>query len=190
MATPLELIAQGNTLIDDQMDNSNWINWFNDAIDDLSEVLFIETKTTVDAPDIEGWFDLPANFKTEMLVQTDDTHQYAPIDLSDAFNSGYKIFNGKIKLINYSGTAPTSFTLYYYKVPTYMTTAAATLEVDMPSIYLEAIVLYGCMRALQSDDEAERYGQFKTDYINSKNTILRTITKKKSRRIGSWRVVR
>lgn len=187
MTTPAQLITHANNLVDDTFDNAKWIDWFNDALDDLNEVMFIQEKSTITQKNSDGSFVLPTNFKSAILVKTDNSVVLSPLDITDDYSIGYKIFKNSIII---QGTSADSIDLYYYKLPAYLTTSDITITIDMPTQYDAPLVLFACMRAMQSDDEDARYQTFKADYLNAKAVLLRNSSKLRPARVGSWQVIR
>jgi len=187
MATPKDMVTQGNRLIDDEVSTASWLDWYNDGIDDLLEAMSIEAQETLATPDSAGWFDLPENFKGEILIQTADQQTLYPVDLGSTGYIGYKIFDGKIQV---TGMSLDTLSVFYYKIPAKLASDAIDVVVDIPDQYIEPIILYGCMRALQADDEGERYLQFRADYREAKSRVLRQSSKAKPARVGAWAVVR
>jgi hypothetical protein len=182
--TVANLIAQANTMADDIFDTADWVVWFNDALEDLAEYIYLEDKA--DIGKVDGSFPLPANIRQIQRVSVDGTI-YRPVGINDMVTPGYKVFNNNIYL---QGIDADTISLYFYRKPAKMSAAQSNLNVDVPDEFIEAIKLYGCMNAMQKDDETTRFRLFEYRYDKKKAQIIRDAAKRRPAKIGAWGVIR
>lgn len=183
--TLTNLITEASTLTDETYDNQKWVEWFNHGIDDISEVANIEGSTTLTS--VGGVFTLPEDY-ISVIMMTGDSGALSRVEIPDTTSTGYKIIGNTFTLQNDTSA---SVVLVYYKRPAYLSTTQAGTAIDLPYMFLRALVLFGCKESMLSEDEPERYQLFSNEYERAKLSVLKASKKKKGLgSSGQWSVQR
>lgn len=185
MKTLQSLILDATDLCDEEYDTAQWVSWFNAAIDDMAEVLYITKRVTITAnPD--GNFPVPDDMKT--IVRVDSiTPNIKPVMVADDVSLGYRIIGN---LIEVQGEDPTTIVMLYYRYPAYLSAADATGSLDISDRYTNGLVLYACAQGMLREDETERYNLFNGQYLTFKEGVFNMSKTKMPSRSGQVPVTR
>lgn len=180
-----QLISEATVLAEETFDNKQWVEWFNNGIDDLASVLYLDKRATITGP-TGGPFPLPNDYIT-MLRLDGTTKNIKALPLADDTSVGYKIIGGEIEL---QGDNATTIQMIYLRKPQYVSTGAVNAVIDIPETCTRALVYFACMQGMISEDESERYEIFKLEYNNAKALIQRDNINRRPPLSGTWKVVR
>lgn len=183
--TLTELITEASNLSDETAANQEWVEWFNNGIDALSDSLFLDKLEII--PAAGSGFPLPADVKNIISVGTATNKVLMYLPYTDNVNIGYKVVGDVIYL---QGLTDTQVELYYYRIPAYLSTASIDVPLDLPDAYVRALIYYACAEIMAKEDEPDRYELFKQNYNEAKAVLDRAVKQKKQGRIGAWGVVR
>lgn len=188
MATFQELIRRTNTLVDDDFDTINYIDWFNECQDDLIDAFYLPAIVQINR-NPAGYFLLPANYKEGIMVATteDNAPFLALVGFKDKVTTGYKHLDNKIYLQGLPDV--NTIELYYSRLPNRFG-SDPTFTPQLPEEYHYIFTLYGAMKAMLMEEEEDRYQMFKNDYTVVKLQMLRNLRKKNRTNIIAWQVIR
>ncbi len=179
------LVEEASSIADESYNNKDWVAWINNGLDDLSAILYFDKEVTIPASD--GKFTLPGDLKSIISVSAGEYVDLPVLPYSDMVSIGYKIVEDKIIL---QGISAVAVELYYYRTPTYITTADVTAPVDLPDSYIWALIYFACAQAMLQEDEPERYELFNGRFGEAKALIYRIAKIKRKGSSGVWQVVR
>lgn len=179
------LVAEAAALSDEEYDNAQWVRWFNDALDDMTEALFVSKKATILSA-LDGGFPLPEDMK-KILRLDGTTPNLQPVSITDDRTTGFKVIGGSAYI---QGETPGSITLWYHKYPAYLTASDAAAPLDLSDHQAKAVVLYACAQAMLKEDESERYQLFANEYQMHKARVFAMSKIEMPSRVGVVEVVR
>lgn len=179
-----DLVAEAQNLCDETADNKIWIEWFNNALDDLADVLYLDKYVKLTG---KGVYPVPEDLLA-VIVAKIGNHKVSRLNNSDYTGKGYRIMEGNIVLQGY-GNEEIPLDLYYYRSPQYFTTQNTSI-VDLPKHTTRAVIYFGCAQCMLREDEPERYLTFMDMYGAAKLKIEQYTKKNRQGRFGTWGVVR
>lgn len=183
--TLLNLISEASALSDESFDNSRWVEWFNNCLDDLTTVLYMSKSVEI-ADSGGGVFPIPSDFLS--LIRLDGAAKcLRALSPSDDLSVGYKVIGNNIHLQN--DTAET-LTMLYYRTPAHLSTADTATPVDLPELCNRALIYYACAQAMLREDETERYNLFMEDYLRAKQLVVKSNRAFGASASGAWGVIR
>lgn len=181
------LVEEASSIADESYNNKDWVTWFNNGLDDLSDILFLDKETTLTA--VDGKFAVPTDLKSIINVAAGDYEELTALSYGDTTSTGYKVIEDSIILQGVGDDVP-ELTLYYYRTPAYLTTTDVTAPVDLPDSYIRALIYFACAQAMLKEDEPERYELFNGRFGEAKALIYRIAKMKRKGSSGVWQVVR
>lgn len=184
MAKFSDLVTEASRLCDEEYDNAIWVAWFNDALDDLSDVLFISKRTTISG--VGGLYPLPSDFKSIIRIDS-TTKDIKQLEVGDDTSTGYRVLGDNLEI---QGETPAEITLTYYRYPAHISLSNTGVDVDINERYVKAILAYACSQAMLREDEQERYEAFFAQYMQAKGVIAALNKKRMPVRAGTVGVVR
>lgn len=174
-----------------------WVRFLNEGIMDIYDLLFIETETVLTRPDGQDYFELPADIKQIYMVgNLSKEYQNWDIASSKTFDYNfanampegtYCVFDGKLYI---NGYTENSVEFKYYRKPKFLEAINSNEEIDVPNEYIEAVVLYACKRAMQAEDETDRYNVFNSEYSNKRKKLYEYTHRYRPERKLYWKVRR
>ena len=179
-----DLISEASALADETFANKQWVEWFNNGIDSLGEVLSLEKVSTISAT--SNYFAIPTDLRSIINVDSPTYLNVPQLPYQNNEDIGYKVVGDKIYL---QGIDLAPIVLYYYRRPAYFSTAA-DVDVDLPDNYTSALIYWACAQAMIQEDEGDRYKIFMERFMDAKNMIFKMSKGKKASSVGSWKVVR
>jgi hypothetical protein len=179
-----DLVNEAVNLCDEEYDNAVWVAWFNNALDDLAEVLFIPTKTTISA--VNGTFPVPTDLKSVIRIDS-TTSNIKPLTIEDDTSIGYRVLDGNFEI---QGETPSTIDITYYKLPKHLSLADSGADIDINNTFTGPIVQYACAQAMLREDEQERYEAYMTEYLRLKMTIKKQMNSQMPSRSGVVGVIR
>lgn len=191
MSTIQELITQSNKQIDDTYANSTYFTWFQEALNDLSDITYLPTFT--DSVVASNAIDLPADFKTAIYVRNvDEGLKYSQVPLGEDLN-GYYPFGDKMYFPQVDDGV--NISVYYNRLPASILSIPEQVP-DIPTRYQYLLRVYACKQAMLLEDEVayeERYRAYRDEYANGRLLMQAEMSRARTRDIGhtsAWRVVR
>lgn len=148
MATIADLLRRVQVLVDDTIDTTDLIDWFNQCQDDLTEILYLPTSKTL-TKNVDGKFVLPDDFNGELKIVSPTTIK------------SYVIYDNIIYFDGYETT--TSLDITYNKLPTELTNTTTQVP-DLPASFHDMYVFYAAKMFALMDEESERYTMFDNEY--------------------------
>jgi hypothetical protein len=179
-----DLISEASALADETFANKQWVEWFNNGIDSLGEVLSLEKVSTISAT--SNYFAIPTDLRSIINVDSPTYLNVPQLTYQNNEDIGYKVVGNKIYL---QGIDLAPIVLYYYRRPAYFSTAA-DVDVDLPDSYTSALIYWACAQAMIQEDEGDRYKIFMERFMDAKNMIFKMSKGRKASSVGSWKVVR
>lgn len=177
-------MSEASDLCDEEYDNALWVAWFNDAIDNLADVLFISDRVSINA--VNGLFPVPENLKS--IIRIDSvTKNIKPLQAEDDTSIGYRIIGNNFEI---QGESPTTIDLTYYKNPDHISLLNSDADIDLSDRVIGAIKAFACAQGMLRDDEQERYEAFYSQFLQAKGTIERMYRTASPSRTGVIEVVR
>lgn len=178
------LIEEASSLADETFANKQWVEWFNNGLDDLADVLLYDK--VVDIAAVNGAFPMPTDLRTIISVGTPAVQSLPMLQYQNSTDTGYKFVDNKVYL---QGASDTTITLYYYRLPVYFSTNS-DVDVDLPNNFTRALIYFACAQAMIQEDESDRYEIFMQRYVEAKSLIFKLSQNKRAGSAGSWGVVR
>jgi hypothetical protein len=173
LAKVSDLIRRFSALVDDTFDNITVVDWFNQCQNNLTDLLYLPTLTTIDK-DVSGYFILPSDFNGELKILDPDT-----IDV-------YSVYD---KSLRFTGSEDiTQIEVTYNRLPLAVTTNPEFIP-DLPEQFHDIYVFYACMMAMHPEEEPERYSLYEKDYLRARYQLDKYMGKTRPRP-KSWVVVR
>ena len=185
LKTLVALVEEASSIADETYNNKDWVAWFNNGLDDLSDILYFDKEVELTA--VAGKFPLPIDFKAVINVAVADNDALSVVSYSDKTLAGYKIVEENIVLQGYDDN---NITLYYYRLPAYLSTASSGVPVDLPDLFTRALIYFACAQAMIKEDEPNRYDIFMGRYDQGKALIYKASKNKTKGKTGVWQVVR
>lgn len=179
------LIEEASSISDETYNSKDWVTWFNNGLDDLSDILYFDKE--VEIPNTLGKFSLPENLKTVISISAGGIDDLSFLNYEDNTSIGYKIIEDMLSL---QGLEADSIKLYYYRLPNYISTLSSDVPVDLPDSYTRAIIYWASAQAMIKEDEPDRYDLFMDRYGQAKSLIYKAAKNKGKARAGSWKLVR
>lgn len=169
---------------------------------DLYPYLFIEAEKTLTRPAGQEYFDLPDDIKQLYTVgkigdeyrnwdiMSDKTQDYTYANADS--NNTYRVFNNKLYL---NGYAEDTIDIKYFRKPRMLELVNKDrtedeYKIDVPNEFIEAVMLYACAKAMQAEDETERYNVFMTEYRRKKDWLNKYVNRYRPERKLYWSVRR
>lgn len=174
-----------------------WVRFLNEGIMDIYDLLFIEATAVLTRPVGQTYFELPEDIKQIYMVSSSE-REYQNWDIASnkeydynfanaAPDGTYSVFEGKLYIKGYSGT---TVDLKYYRKPKFLEAINSKDEVDIPNEYIEVIILYACKKAMQAEDETDRYNIFNSEYSNKRKKLYEYTHRYRPERQLYWKVRR
>lgn len=171
MAKISDLLRRVKTILDDEPDNIDIIDWFNTCQNTLTDILYFPTLATITKTNDK--FYLPSNYNGELSV------------ISPSLES-YHIYDNYIKFDD--SDKYSTMDISYNRLPTEITNNPDTIP-DIPTQFHDVYVYFAAMQAMHPEEEPERYAMYREDY----NRMLLKIQKymgKTRPKYGNWTVIR
>lgn len=138
--------------VEDTIPDSIFLDYLNEGLQDLTEVLRLETKAegivTVAAPKMP----LPADVKEILLVSLVNTGEVNEIAINDKYSFGYTKFNNELDFTNCIHNNDTAV-VYYYRHP--VKALALTDNLDIPDQFDNALLYYVATCSKRDQEESE-----------------------------------
>jgi hypothetical protein len=185
--TLTQLITEATSLTDETYDNVQWVDWFNNCLDDLSPYLYLDDIATINE-DTEGSgiFTIPETYLS--MIRVDGTNKDIPmLEPGDDDSIGYKLRGTKLYKQN---DVSTTITCTFYRRPAYLTTLDSSAEVDIPAGCNRALIYFAGAQAMMLEDETERFNVFSDQYEKAKAAVQSMNKHRKPAKTGQWGVVR
>lgn len=174
-----------------------WVRYMNDALMDLYDVLFIEAEAVLTKEPDVPYFELPEDCKQIYMLGT-LRHEYQYWDIAskkpfdykfcNAFPDGtYRLFNGKLEINRYKCN---EVAIKYFRKPKFLEAINGKDKIDIPNEYIEAVRLYACAKAMQAEDETERYQSYMQLYLQKKGMLKSYANRYRPERELYWKVRR
>lgn len=181
-----DMVTEAQNLCDETADNKTWVDWFNNALDDLAPVMLLDRLTTIEADAETGEFTLPEDLLSIIYVADDAEHTYRRLKPNDFASVGYKVISDSLSL---QGVELPRVNVYYKRYPAYFSTAN-TAAIDLPARYSRAVIFYACSQCMLSEDEVDRYTYFVQQYNAARESIKAEANRKRQGVSGQWEVFR
>jgi hypothetical protein len=188
MANIRDILRRTNNKMGEDFETADIIDWFNDCLNEVSDVLFIPASATLTVA-TSGTFTLPANYRDSLKVYVKDGGaEILPYDRASN-TPGYTLVNGVMRLIGYDGT-PSVFVVYNRK-PAAITNNPEQVP-DIPDEFHRIFEHYACAMAMLSDEEHERYSMYNQQYLKVRGQLrsFMNALRSKYNPITAWEVVR
>lgn len=178
--TPEELIKAVEELTHDSYDPSTWLQWFNEALQDLSPVLKLETYETFALNGVTER-DLPGDIQEIKKFRVNNT-DLDPVGIEETENKdAYWVWDGQAYFPEAkTGTAK----LWYYRRPAKFTIGSA--RPDIQKGFEDALILYAAAKSKAPD----RWLDDKNDLYRDYQVRKRQIEMERARQINRPRFVR
>lgn len=179
-----------------------WTRFLNEGIMDLYDLLFIESEKVLKKEEGNDYFILPEDLKQLYMVGTINK-EYQNWDIASSKNydwvyanaeseGTYRIFENKLYINGYDGD---TIAIKYYRKPKFLEAInkdrkEPEYRIDVPNEYIEPVILYACMRAMQAEDETERYQVFANEYKKKKDWLYNYTHRYRPERKLYWKVRR
>lgn len=175
---PEEMIKAVEELSREEYDPGVWMQWFNEALQDLTPVLYLETyeEMAVSGNNRE----LPGDiYLIEKLFLGDEELERVPLGANGTENT-YWLWGNKVYFQeNVSGTLK----LWYYRRPAKFTLGSSSP--DIPEGYEDALILYAAAKSKAPDRWLNDKNDFYRDYLGRKAQIQNERSRQKNYGIGS-----
>ncbi len=177
---PEELISAVESLSRESFSEEEWLQWFNEALNDLASVLRLETYETF-ALAAAGEKALPGDiYEIRRFTITDSggtETELVRVDVGNTSNSNaYWLWNEAA----YFPEAKTGTgKLWYYRYPGKLTLGSG--DVDVPDRYEDAVILYAAAKSKAPDRWLEDKNDLYRDYLVRKEQIKQDRNKQFSR---------
>lgn len=191
MPTISQLIKRTEYLIDDRIDVSLAIDFFNEAIADLSTVAGIEKKTTISMSANEGMFTLPDDF-VEMIavyvIDRDSTEKAKLVTERDLYQQSdvftFRLFGNEVE-ISPKPKQPYEITVEYFsripKLPNSDTDASLTAIPQFDERFHRALSIYCALQYAENDDNSYKRQNLQETYTSIREEMLVEYWKRKTR---------
>lgn len=176
MATVKDLFRRTQAMIDDNLNNADMIDWFNQAQDNIGDLLYLPTLQTVTRDIVSGNFLVPANCNGELKI------------LEPAGISVYSIYDNTLYFDGSDDVALTQIKITYNRVPTIITSNPDLIP-DIPERFHDVYIFYASMMAMAVEEEPERYAMYEKDYLRARGQLQKYMGKIRPKP-ESWKVVR
>lgn len=179
-----------------------WTRFLNEGIMDLYDLLFIEEEQVLTKNTNVEYFELPIDLKQLYMIGT-TSNEYQNWDIAstkdydwkyaNADSTGtFRIFDNKLYINGYGGN---TVAIKYYRKPKFLEAinkdrSEPEYKIDVPNEYIEPVCLYACMRAMQAEDETERYQIFANEYKKKKEWLYNYVHRYRPERKLYWKVRR
>lgn len=185
-----------------RLPGATWTRFLNEGIMDLYPYLFIEAEKTLTKPTEQEYFELPDDLKQLYVVGkvgdefrnwdivSDKTQDYIYANANS--NKTYRIFNNKLYLNGYDED---TIDIKYFRKPRMLELinkdrTEDEYKIDVPNEFVEPVMLYACAKAMQAEDETDRYNIFMTEYRRKKEWLNKYVNRYRPERKLYWSVRR
>lgn len=185
-----------------RLPGATWTRFLNEGIMDLYPYLFIEAEKTLTKPTEQEYFELPDDLKQLYIVGkvgdefrnwdivSDKTQDYIYANANS--NKTYRIFNNKLYLNGYDED---TIDIKYFRKPRMLELinkdrTEDEYKIDVPNEFVEPVMLYACAKAMQAEDETDRYNIFMTEYRRKKEWLNKYVNRYRPERKLYWSVRR
>lgn len=185
-----------------RLPGATWTRFLNEGIMDLYPYLFIEAEKTLTKPTEQEYFELPDDLKQLYVVGkvgdefrnwdivSDKTQDYIYANADS--NKTYRIFNNKLYLNGYDED---TIDIKYFRKPRMLELinkdrTEDEYKIDVPNEFVEPVMLYACAKAMQAEDETDRYNIFMTEYRRKKEWLNKYVNRYRPERKLYWSVRR
>lgn len=185
-----------------RLPGATWTRFLNEGIMDLYPYLFIEAEKTLTKPAEQEYFELPDDLKQLYIVGkvgdefrnwdivSDKTQDYIYANANS--NKTYRIFNNKLYLNGYDED---TIDIKYFRKPRMLELinkdrTEDEYKIDVPNEFVEPVMLYACAKAMQAEDETDRYNIFMTEYRRKKEWLNKYVNRYRPERKLYWSVRR
>jgi len=139
--------------------DSQWVDFFNDALRDLVDDVKIERLGTLSFVAGTREYDLPDDYYALVILNDGNrTRVTKRRNYDQEYPQGYWIFNrgGEYIIDLYGYSSSQTFSLMYQAYPTTLTEAGKTTEYpEVPSVGEKALIYYAIMKALRNNSQSE-----------------------------------
>ena len=172
MATLSELNERAEALVDDNIDSILLVDWYNQCLEELSNILYLPTRQTL-TYDGTG-FPIPDDYNGELKILTDvDTTVWEYYD-------NYIHFDGEE---DYA-----TIDVQYNRFPALITSSTTEIQ-DIPARFHSILVFYACMMYCHVEEEFDRQVRYEANY-NKIYTQLNKYMSKTRPKPARWGVER
>lgn len=164
--TPEELIKAVEDLTHESYNPSTWMQWFNEALQDLSPVLKLETYETFDLNNVTER-ELPGDIQEIRKFQISGYGDLTRVGIGETGNkNAYWVWGGRA----YFPEAKTgTVKLWYYRRPARFKIGSP--RPDIQEGYEDALILYASAKSKAPDRWLDDKGDFYRDYLIRKGQI-------------------
>lgn len=173
-----EIIEAANLQVDDTYDNIQYYQWFQEMLDDISNILFFPKKVIIAYDPVTGSYPIPIGYKSVITVQANGV-SLLRVSIGSATSVGYYIMVDKIYVV---GSTPATITLFYDSAPDKLV-ASPDYEPTLPVVYHTMFVTFACKQAMLLEDEVayeDRYRAYLTEYEKSKKQMADLSSRERS----------
>lgn len=187
------LINLAHAKVEEIYDNSVWITFINDCLDDLTPIARLTKEATINnvpvvnrratipftdpvlakSHEILNIFFTPTQAGATPIVGASE-QQMRRVELADRMATGWRLTSDTLYISNvpsYVGATVTAgnVTLIYYKALDHVTSLVSVPEI-MPQ-YHPIIALYMCAKCQQKEEEINEKNDFYAEYLRGRNSM-------------------
>lgn len=188
MANIRDMLRRTLSKLGEDVETSDILDWYNDCLDEVSDVLFMPTTATI-TRSLEGIFVLPANYNTSLKLYIEDGGEQVYPMASGVTGIGYVFENGTVRLV--SLPEQTSLFIVYNRNPIPIVNNPEMIP-DIPPKFHRIFEHYACAIAMLADEEHERYAMYNQQYLKVRSQLQVHMSKQRALYfpMGVWEVVR
>lgn len=181
MATVKDMIRRASSKMDDSLDNTDFIDWFNDCQNEQMDILFLPSDKTITKLPTATGFVIPNDVVSLLDV-------YVGGNILDPRRGEYTRMNNLLVLADKSVN---TIHIVYNKKPAEIKNNPDQVP-EIPSQFHRIFEFYACMMAMLADEEHERYQGFYSQYITTRIQLEKYMARQRSiyRPLNAWGVER
>ena len=162
---PGELKEAVENLTHESFPLDTWLQWFNEALSDLTPVLKLETYETVNIAGTEN-ANIPGDIHDVIKITLNDKTIYRSAVDDHSNKSNYWFWDGQIY---FPETKSGTIKIWYYRRPDLFTLRSDAI--DIQPAYYDAVILYAAAKSKNPDRWISDKNSFYQDYIIRKAQI-------------------